>query len=178
MTERSDHELIAAVLAGEGDAFTALFARHAARLRGYLRGRMNLGPEAAEDVVQDTFEVLAAHDYAALGRFAGRAAFFTYLCAIATRRVYRLHRRQPQIVDTAEEDRPEPAEDPTSCELTASDVRRALEALPEDFRTALTLHHFGGLEYHEIASLLGVPENTIATRICRAKKRLRESLSG
>lgn len=178
MSDRSDSQLLAAVQAGDSAAFTVLHERYRSRLATYLRGRMDLTPETAEDVVQETFEALAARDYQALRRFEGKSAFYTYLCAIALRRVYRLHRRQPVIVDPPEEGFPEPAADDTSARLTAHDVRQALEQLPEDFRAALTLHHFGGLEYHEIAQMLGLPINTVATRICRAKKRLRELLSG
>ena len=177
MAAPPDTQLIASVLQGDSAAFTALHERHRRRLHGYLRGRLDLSPETAEDVVQDVFAALAAHDFAALRRFAGRSAFYTYLCAIASRRVYRLHRRQPQMADTPETGLPEPADDPTPRDVTAADVHRAVAELPEDFRAPLLLHHFGGMEYHEIAQLLSLPINTVATRICRAKKRLRELLT-
>jgi RNA polymerase sigma-70 factor (ECF subfamily) len=178
MEERSDTQLVAAVVSGDTTAFTALHERHRQRLQSYLRGRMELPAETAEDVVQDVFEALAANDYRALRHFAGKSAFYTYLCAIAIRRVYRLHRRQPQLADPPEEGFPEPAADDTPSNVTAADVRRAVGELPEEFRAPLMLYHFGGMEYREIADMLQVPMNTVATRICRAKKRLREALSG
>jgi len=178
MNEHSDTQLVAAVVNGDTAAFTALHERYRARLHSYLRGRMELSPEGAEDVAQDTFAALAANDYRALRTFAGKSSFYTYLCAIAIRRVYRLHRRRPLMADPPEEGFPEPAADDTLSQVTATDVRRAVGELPEDFKAPLMLYHFGGMEYHEIAEMLQVPINTVATRICRAKKRLREALTG
>ena len=176
MDQPADAQLIERLTAGDQAAFTALHQRYRGRLASFLRGRLQLGPEEAEDIVQDVFTALVANDYAALRRYEGRAAFYTYLCAIALRRAYRQYRRRPQVVDAADDALPEPADDPTDQDVTAADVRRALRALPDQFRVALMLHHFGGMEYHEIATMLGVPANTVATRICRAKRRLRELL--
>jgi len=93
------------------------------------------------------------------------------------RRLYRLRRKHLPAVDPADQPAHEPAADPREADVTAAQVRQAMTALPEQFRTALVLHHFGGLEYHEIAELLGIPANTVATRICRAKRRLKELLT-
>jgi RNA polymerase sigma-70 factor (ECF subfamily) len=176
MSEAADGQLIAQLLAGEQAAFDLLQQRYRPRLAGFLRGRLQLSAEETEDLVQDVFAALLINECAALRHYQSRASFYTYLCAIALRRVYRQHRRQPQVVDAADDAVPEPADDPTDQDLTATEVRRALRALPDQFRVALMLHHFGGMEYHEIADLLGVPANTVATRICRAKRRLRELL--
>jgi RNA polymerase sigma factor (sigma-70 family) len=119
----------------------------------------------------------STNDCAALRSFEGRSSFYTYLCAIALRRLYRQRRRQLPMTDPPAEMALDPGVDRTAAELDATQVRQAMTALPEQFRTALMLHHFGGMEYHEIAELLGVPANTVATRICRAKRRLRELLT-
>lgn len=177
LNHHDDRELISRVVDGHPEALGDLHQRYRQRLAGFLRARLSVGADEAEDVVQDCFAALAANDCAALRRFEGRAAFYTYLCSIALRLAYRRFRRQPQIVEREDGEIPEPASDPTASEITATDVRRALDALPEQFRTALMLHHFGGMEYHEIAKLLGVPTNTVATRICRAKRRLHEILA-
>ncbi len=172
-----DGELITAALAGDEAAFSALHARHSRRLADYLAGRLSLSREEAEDVVQETWEALINHNYAALRRFEGRSKFYTYLCTIATRRAYQRQRRRPQMVDCDEADRPEPGHNPVESDLTAADVRNALKQVPEEFRTCLMLHHFGGMQYNEIAAMLGIPPNTVATRISRAKKKLAEILS-
>jgi RNA polymerase sigma-70 factor (ECF subfamily) len=177
MIEPTDLQVIGRLTAGDGAAFEVLDQRYRQRLHAFLRGRQQLTPEEADDVVQDVFSALVANEASALRAFEGRSSFYTYLCAIALRRSYRCHRKQPQVVDVADDQLPEPSADPTDAGLTATQVRQAMTALPEQFRTALMLHHFGGMEYHEIADLLGVPANTVATRICRAKRRLKELLS-
>lgn len=176
MIEPTDMQLIERLTAGDSAAFTSLDARYRQRLTGFLRGRQQLTAEEAEDVAQDVFTSLLTNDYAALRNFQGRSSFYTWLCTIGLRRCYRRAQRQPQVVDVADDALPEPAADPTDAGVTATQVRQAMNALPEQFRTALMLHHFGGLEYHEISDLLGVPANTVATRICRAKRRLKELL--
>jgi RNA polymerase sigma-70 factor (ECF subfamily) len=178
LNHHDDRKLIAQVVAGQPEALGDLHQRYRQQLAGFLRVRLNISSEEAEDIVQDTFASLLANDHAALRRYEGRAAFYTYLCAIALRLAYRRFRRQPMQVELkADREAPELAHDPTASGLTALDVRRALDVLPEQFRTALMLHHFGGMEYHEIAKLLRVPINTISTRIYRAKRRLHEMLS-
>lgn len=163
--------------AGDGAAFEVLDQRYRQRLHAFLRGRQQLTADDADDVVQDVFSALVTNDAAPLRAFEGRSSFYTYLCAIAIRRACRRFRRQPPVVEIADDQRPEPSTDSTDAELTGAQVRQAMSALPEQFRAALMLHHFGGMEYHEIADLLGVPANTVATRICRAKRRLKELLS-
>lgn len=173
----NDFDLTQSVAAGEAGAFAQLDQRYRGRLTGFLQGRQQLSREEAEDVVQDVFAALVDKDCAALRSFEGRSSFYTYLCAIALRRLYRMRRRRIPMAEPVE-DLPtrEPAEDCREAEITAAQVREAMRVLPEQFRTALMLHHFGGMEYHEISELLGVPANTVATRICRAKRRLKELL--
>lgn len=178
MIEPTDLQVIGRLSTGDGAAFQILDQRYRQRLQSFLRGRQQLTAEEAEDVVQDVFTALLANDGSALRAFEGRSSFYTYLCTIALRRVYRRHRRQPLVLERDDDTPPEPAADPTDSDLTATQVRQAMAALPDQFRTPLMLHHFGGMEYHEIADLLGIPANTVATRICRAKRRLRELLSG
>lgn len=177
MIEPTDLQVIGRLTAGDGSAFELLDQRYRQRLHSFLRGRQQLTADEADDVVQDVFTTLVAKDGAALRAFEGRSSFYTYLCAIALRRAYRRLRNQPVLMDDAETSVSEPATDPTEAELTGTQVRQAMGHLPEQFRTALMLHHFGGMEYHEVAELLGIPANTVATRICRAKRRLRELLA-
>jgi RNA polymerase sigma factor (sigma-70 family) len=173
----NDLQLVQSIAAGDRAAFAQLDERYRARLIGFLQGRQQLSRDEAEDVVQDVFAALVDRDCAALRSFEGRASFYTYLCAIALRRLYRLRRKHVPAVDPMDQPAHEPSEDHREAEINAAQVRQAMTALPEQFRTALMLHHFGGLEYHEIAELIGIPANTVATRICRAKRRLKELLA-
>ncbi len=56
------------------------------------------------------------------------------------------------------------------------EIRQAVDDLPDIYRETVTLHYFSGLQYSEIASLHGVSEGTVKSRISRAKSRLAELL--
>ncbi|MDP9024455.1 MAG: RNA polymerase sigma factor, partial [Candidatus Eremiobacteraeota bacterium] len=56
-------------------------------------------------------------------------------------------------------------------------LRSAIEALPEKYRTVITLYHLQGQHYEEIASVLGVPMGTVKTHLFRAKEQLRRILA-
>ena len=55
---------------------------------------------------------------------------------------------------------------------TVEQVRRALEALPADFREVLVLRELEGLSYKEIAAIVGIPLGTVMSRLARARERL------
>jgi RNA polymerase sigma-70 factor (ECF subfamily) len=57
-------------------------------------------------------------------------------------------------------------------------VQKALSSLPEAARSVLVLREYGGLSYHEIASVLDVPVGTVMSRLNYARNRLRELLRG
>lgn len=57
-------------------------------------------------------------------------------------------------------------------------IREAVDSLPDIYRETVVLHYFSGLQYEEIASLQGVSEGTIKSRMSRAKGRLSEMLKG
>jgi RNA polymerase sigma-70 factor (ECF subfamily) len=61
---------------------------------------------------------------------------------------------------------------------TRERVRRAISELPENYRVVLVLHHYQGLSYREIAKIMEIPLNTVATYIARAKQKLRAKLLG
>jgi RNA polymerase sigma-70 factor (ECF subfamily) len=55
---------------------------------------------------------------------------------------------------------------------TVEQVRRALEALPTDFREVLVLRELEGFSYREIAAIVGIPLGTVMSRLARARERL------
>ena len=60
--------------------------------------------------------------------------------------------------------------------LEVTQVRRAIETLPDGFRTVLSLYLIEGYDHEEIAGILGISESTSRSQYLRAKKRLAESL--
>jgi RNA polymerase sigma-70 factor, ECF subfamily len=62
--------------------------------------------------------------------------------------------------------------------LDADDIRRAAATLPGELREVFELFAFEGLSYDQIVARLGVPKNTVGTRILRARRRLRASFAG
>lgn len=60
----------------------------------------------------------------------------------------------------------------------SSDVQAALDALPEEFRTAVVLCDVADLSYEEIAASLGVPVGTVRSRLHRGRRLLRRALAG
>lgn len=141
----------------------------------------------ADDLVQDIFLQV----YRALPEFRGDASVATWLYRIATNRCLdhlRRHRRTQARVISLDERTQESASDlaalaQTSPEATTEardlnrEVRRCLLALPVELRTVVVLRDLEGLEYREIAAVLGLPLGTVQSRLHRARNLLKEKLS-
>lgn len=156
---------------------TALALAHAAGVRRYLRV-LTGDAELARDLAQETFLKLDAH-----AETAGSALVFTVArsCALDHLRRQRVRRRHLRPVTDRDEDtaparadsRPDRALENRQLD---HDLRIALEALPEDQRSAFHLSEIEGLTYAEIADVLGVSSGTIASRKHHAVRKLREHL--
>jgi RNA polymerase sigma-70 factor (ECF subfamily) len=131
------------------------------------------GPDAADDLAQDTY-LRAFH---ALPRYAGRASARTWLLAIARRvcadhhravkRQRRLDRRI--LTHTIDETEPDPAELTGTADL--------LQRVSPERRVAFALTQVLGMSYAEAAEIEGVPIGTIRSRVARARSELMEALS-
>jgi RNA polymerase sigma-70 factor (ECF subfamily) len=76
-------------------------------------------------------------------------------------------------------DRADPAAGPQEQAERADEARRlraAIDALPEKYRTVITLFHLQNKQYDEIAQVLGLPMGTVKTHLFRAKDLLRKAL--
>ena len=72
---------------------------------------------------------------------------------------------------------PPPEAEPAWAQVSTDEVRAALARLDGDLRRVFELHYLDGLPYREVAARLKVPENTVASRLHRARKVLRDLLS-
>jgi len=136
------------------------------------------------DEVQDVAQEAFIKAYKALPNFRGDSAFYTWLYRIAinTAKNYLVSRsRRPPGKDVEVDDAEyfesggglREIETPENAlfgaELKAV-VERAIDELPEDLRTAITLREFEGLSYEDIADIMNCPVGTVRSRIFRARE--------
>jgi RNA polymerase sigma-70 factor (ECF subfamily) len=181
-----DRQLVERARGGDKRAFELLVQKYHRRLMRLL-SRMVRNQEEVEDIAQETF----IKAYRALPQFRGDAAFYTWLYRIGvnTARNYLSSRGRalPTVSDQAMNDDDEPEErlvaqdinTPESMLLSkqvAVAVNDAVEALPEELRTAITLREMEGLSYDEIAELMACPIGTVRSRIFRAREAIAAKL--
>jgi RNA polymerase sigma-70 factor (ECF subfamily) len=138
-------------------------------------------PEDAADLTQDAFVRL----FQAIGTYRFETKFTTWLYRLVTNLGLDLLRRRGRAkeaaLDEAQLELPDadPLVDPALLAdraETASRVRAALNELPTAYRLVLTLYYFQELKYEEIASVLGLPLNTVKAHIRRGKLALAQRL--
>jgi RNA polymerase sigma-70 factor (ECF subfamily) len=174
-----DPELLAALAGGDLGALRLLYDRHAPWLAARLNRRCN-SPEAVADVLQDTFMAL----WKGAERWRGDGEVAAWLWGIAVRRmVSRLRGHREALAlpldDVAAVRPPEPsAEDKVLLGVEYGDLGTALLRLSPEMRAVLQATVLDGLTTREAGRLLGIPENTVKTRLRRAKANLRLDLTG
>jgi len=183
-----DSELLERARQGDAAAFDMLIRRHDKHLYRIARGVLSDDHEA-EDAVQETY----IRAFAGLRNFRGAASLRTWLTRIVLNEAIRRRRRRPSMVDldalhAAQERTRRPIH---SSALTArerdperaaaqSQIRKMLEKaiddLPAAFRIVFVMRDVEETSTADTASLLGIQEETVKTRLHRARRILRESL--
>jgi RNA polymerase sigma-70 factor (ECF subfamily) len=174
-----DAELIQRVADGDREGFAELYDRFAAILFGIVLRILRSRAEA-EEVLQDTFLQIWQRA-ASFDERRGRVIPWLTLLA-RSRALDRLRNRNLQGRPAAEAaDEPEPQSAGAVDEVMAGEegllVRRALTAISEDQRTALTLAYFEGLTQSEIAARVAKPLGTVKTHTRLGLMKLRELLA-
>ncbi|HUA08423.1 MAG TPA: sigma-70 family RNA polymerase sigma factor [Candidatus Acidoferrales bacterium] len=169
-----DGELVAMTLEGRSDAFAILVERYD-RAVYHLAYRTLHDVEEARDAAQEAF----FKAYRSLRTFKPGAKFSTWIFAITYHACCdRLSRRKRYSNDEMPETA-DPGPGPEAQAIALDQARRlhdAIEALPEKYRTVITLYHLQGKQYDEIAEVLGMPMGTVKTHLFRAKEHLRKLL--
>jgi RNA polymerase sigma-70 factor (ECF subfamily) len=175
-----DQKLVERAQRGDKRAFDLLVAKYQRKL-GRLLARFIRDPAEVEDVAQEAF----IKAYRALPSFRGESAFYTWLYRIgintAKNYLVALGRRAPTTTEFDSEeaeafddgDQLRDINTPESMLMSkeiGSTVTAAMEDLPEDLRTAITLREIEGLSYEEIASIMNCPIGTVRSRIFRARE--------
>ena len=190
--DTSDLSLVRRVQRGDKGAFDALVLKYQHKVVKLVM-RYVRNPAEAEDVAQEAF----IKAYRALPQFRGESAFYTWLYRIAintAKNAVVSRDRSPVEFDLDAQNSDEAydmqgrlkdSETPEGLVLTdeiRSTVNSAIDALPEDLRTAIVLRELEGLSYEEIAATMGCPVGTVRSRIFRAReaidRRLREVFEG
>jgi RNA polymerase sigma-70 factor (ECF subfamily) len=190
--EESDLVLVKRVQRGDKTAFDLLVRKYQHKVvKLVLRYVRN--PAEAEDIAQEAF----IKAYRALPQFRGDSAFYTWMYRIAINTAknslasrdrspiaYDLDLTDPEeshSVQTKLQD-PDTPEGMALTEEIRLIVNSAIEALPEELKTAIVLRELDGLSYEEIAAAMECPVGTVRSRIFRAReaidKRLREVFEG
>jgi RNA polymerase sigma-70 factor (ECF subfamily) len=186
MSDRTnDQALVERVQQGDKRAFDALVLKYQSRvvkvITRYLRD-----PVEALDLAQEAF----IKAYRALPNFRGESAFYTWLYRIAINtaknHVVAQGRRPP--TDDVEASEAEFYEGPSALKDTSTPERmvlrdeiervvfEAIDALPEDLRTAITLRELEDMSYEEIAEVMNCPIGTVRSRIFRAREAIDKKL--
>ena len=181
MTREQEAAVIQAVLGGDVNAFEKLVKEYEKNVYN-LALRMTGNSEDAADMSQEAF----IKAYNSITSFRGDSKFSVWLYRIVSNvclDFLRSRSRKQTVSLSAENDDGEDveldiADETQSPELlldrsmTRDAVRRGLAALPPDHREILLLREIQGLSYEEIASVLGLVEGTVKSRIFRARKKL------
>jgi RNA polymerase sigma-70 factor, ECF subfamily len=179
-----DVTLVRRALAREPGAFRAIMTANNQRLYRLARSIVRNDSEA-EDVLQDAY----LHAFARLDSFRGESALATWLSRIVINEALGRLRKARRAAALPESALPQATIIPFPLHAGSSDpeksmaqrqilelVERAMDALPEIFRTVFVARAVEGLSAEETAELLGLKPETVKTRLFRARKLLRERL--
>lgn len=175
----ADDALVARVQQGDKRAFDLLVLKYQYKVQAII-SRFIKDSAEVHDVAQETF----IKAYRALANFRGESQFYTWLYRIAVNTsknhlVSRGRRPPSSDIDAEEADfyagaealrDNESPESSMATEQLETAIYEALDRLPEDLRTAITLREMDGLSYEEIAAAMDCPIGTVRSRIFRARE--------
>ncbi|MCD0461615.1 RNA polymerase sigma factor [Roseiconus lacunae] len=174
-----DPSLVERACDGNSLAFTRLIQCNRDKLFASLCRFLD-SPVDAEEALQEAF----VRAFTRIESFKRNSKFSTWLYRIAlntaitnrqkNRRAISIHGRDQQYLYDFEDSRYESAESMIIREEQKQLVHAALDRLNDDHRAILILREMDDLAYEEIASVLGIPINTVRSRLSRARDRMRE----
>jgi RNA polymerase sigma-70 factor, ECF subfamily len=177
-----DKELLRRTLEGDNQSYSSLVRKYQSKVInmafGFVRNR-----ETADDLAQEIF----IKAYVSLKKFQFKSGFGTWLYRIAVNHCKDYLRSQQKMktvpFDAAAEKSVIKGDDSMERDQRRTEdqieglVQRGIMALPEKYKTMITLRDIQGLSYDEIAKILNLSAGTVDSRIHRARKMLRKKLS-
>ena len=179
--KKKDAELIQRTLDGDQSAFTALVKKYQKGVHALAWQKIG-DFHVAQEITQDAF----LRAYQKLGTLKNHNLFSGWLYVIASRlccewlRKKRLPMQSLETVDNTEVDQVaytryvEEQREADAADARRELVRNLLKKLPESERTVMTLHYLGEMTCESISEFLGVSQNTIKSRLSRARNRLKK----
>lgn len=168
--QTDEKELIARILDGHAEDFGYFLERYSYEAFAIVV-RLVPQQEDAEELVQDAF----VRAFNRLETFGGRSSFSTWICRIAyTTAISWLRKRrmkylsiddQPQLTDTE-------IDETLDDESRIGELRHAITQLKPDEQTLITLYYYDNRPLNDIAYILDVEPNTLATRLHRIRRKL------
>ncbi len=186
----SDEDLMKRYLAGDASAFQTLLSRHGQKIYNFILRTMG-DPQVAEDLLQEVMLRVVR----SAATFQGQSKFTTWLYTIA-RNMCIDARRRGKFRKTVPLDAPLSRDDDGGATLLdrvadtrpGQDVQTrdhrfrvaledALTRLPDEQREVFVMREVDGLKFREIADIVGIPENTVKSRMRYALEALRLHLA-
>ena len=168
-------EIIERCRKGDRDAHYQLY-------KLYSRSMYNIGyrivndKDEAEDVLQEAF--ISA--FRSLDHYRGDATFGSWLKRIVVNKAINVlkNRRMERLPDDEKFDIQEEVWEEEEFQFSVEQVKKAMEMLPDGYRSVLSLYLLEGYDHGEIAEILGISESTSKSQFNRSKKKLRSILEG
>ena len=171
-----DEALVARIAEADQLAMRTLYGRHRVRVYRFIR-QMVKNPAAAEDLVSDVFLDVWRH----AGRFEGRCLVATWLLSIARHKALSALRKKreeeldPEMANAI----PDSADNPETAIVKkdrGAALRQCLTKLSPEHREIITLVYYHERSVEEVSDIIGIPRNTVKTRMFYARKKLAELL--
>ena len=175
-----EKQLIERIVKGDTRAFEELVYKYQKMVYGTAL-RLCKNPDDAQDISQEVFIKL----YKSLASFKFASSLSTYIYRITTNLCLDFMRKRGEVFSLTDDETGQVSEVEDKSEnpeekFFANERRRifeqALDSLSYEHREMITLRDINGLSYREISEATSLPENTVKTRILRAREKLREIL--
>lgn len=184
---QEDDKLVAEALRSSQEAYRELYRRYQKKIYSLIASMIGSRSDV-DDVVQQTF----IRAFRSLESFRGQSSFYTWLYRVALntttdyrRSQSRKLKRETVELDVEKDDRPviqieapgsEGPEEQLYRKELAEIIRKAMESLSPEHREVLVLREINGLNYAEIAEIVGIELGTVMSRLFYARRKLAEIL--